>query len=190
MVIVQRSVALVPGGTPVTPDVAEEVVVIVAVPLTTVQVPVPVAGTLPASVNAPLLHCVWSGPAAAVVGAADTVPVPVAVVCVVALVVLALILPLAPFVASDFNRTYIVTPLTVVPVRVTVSEEAKPVPLDREISYPVGALTVTSASRLDPFRVSVWVAEAVPAQVLKGDNVPDSVIDGADPTVTVTFAVF
>jgi hypothetical protein len=35
---------------------------------------------LPASVKLPLLHWAWSGPAAAVVGAAYTVPVPVAVV--------------------------------------------------------------------------------------------------------------
>ena len=134
LVIVQRSVALVPAGTPVTPEVAEEAVVIVAVPLTTVQVPVPVVGTLPASVNAPLLHCVWSGPAAAVVGAAYTIPVPVAVVWVVALVVLALTFPDAPLVASDFRRTYIDTPVTVVPVRDTVREDANPDPLDREIS--------------------------------------------------------
>ena len=134
LVIVQRKVALVPAGTPVTPELAEDAVVIVAVPLTTVQVPVPVVGTFPASVNAPLLHCVWSGPAAAVVGVAYTVPVPVAVVWVVALVVLALTLPDAPSIASDFSRTYIDTPVTVVPVRDTVKDDAKPVPLDREIS--------------------------------------------------------
>lgn len=58
MVIVQRRVALVPAGTPVIPDVADEGVVIVAVPLTTLQVPVPVVGVLPARVNAPLLHWV------------------------------------------------------------------------------------------------------------------------------------
>ncbi len=78
--MVQRKVALPPAGTPVTPEVADDGVVIVAVPLTTLQVPVPVVGTLPASVKLPLLHWVWSGPAAAVVGAAYTVPVPVAVV--------------------------------------------------------------------------------------------------------------
>lgn len=115
---------------------------------------------------------------------------PVADVCVVAFVVLALILPEAPLVASDFNLTYIETELTEVPVLVTVSDGAKPVPLDSEISYPVGALTVTSASRFDPFNVRVWVADAVPAHVLKGDSVPDSVMEGAEPTVTVTFAVF
>ncbi len=70
LAIVQRNVALVPSGTPVTPEVAEEGVVIVAVPLTTIHVPVPVVGTFPASVNEPLLHCAWSGPAAAVVGVA------------------------------------------------------------------------------------------------------------------------
>ena len=58
LVIVQRSVALVPAGTPVTPEVAEEGVVMVAVPLTTLQVPVPTLAVLPASVKDPLLHCV------------------------------------------------------------------------------------------------------------------------------------
>ena len=56
LLIVQRSVALEPDGTPVTPEVAEDDDVIVAVPLTTLQVPVPVTGTLPANVNDPLLH--------------------------------------------------------------------------------------------------------------------------------------
>jgi hypothetical protein len=56
LVIVQRSVAFVPTGTPVTPLVAKVLVVIVATPAVTVQRPVPVTGTLPAKVNAPLLH--------------------------------------------------------------------------------------------------------------------------------------
>ena len=56
LLIVQRSVALEPAGTPVTPEVAEEDEVIVAVPLVTVHAPVPVVGALPASVNEPLLH--------------------------------------------------------------------------------------------------------------------------------------
>ena len=30
----------------------------------------------------------------------------------------------------------------------------------------------------------------MPAQVLKGDSEPDKVIEGAEPTVTVTLAVF
>ena len=134
MVIVQRRVALVPAGTPVTPELAEAEFVIVAVPPTTLHAPVPVVGTLPASVNAPLSHCVWSGPAFAVVGTADTVAEPVDTVCVVALVVLAVTLPLTPFVASDFSRTYIVTELTDVPVLGTVTDAPKPVPLESEIS--------------------------------------------------------
>ena len=56
LVMVHRSVALEPAGTPVTPEVAEEDEVIVAVPLVTLQAPVPVEGVLPASVNEPLLH--------------------------------------------------------------------------------------------------------------------------------------
>src|SRR5687768_9932873 len=65
--IVQRRIAVAPAGTPVTPDVALEGVVIVAVPLCTVHVPVPTDGELPASVKLPLLHCAWSVPAFAVV---------------------------------------------------------------------------------------------------------------------------
>ncbi len=68
--IVQRSVALDPAGTPVTVVVARAVLVIVAVPVTTDQAPVPTVGTLPASVKFALLQLLWSAPAAAVVGVA------------------------------------------------------------------------------------------------------------------------
>lgn len=71
LVVVQRNVALVPAGIPVTLDVGDDAVVMVAVPLTTVQRPVPVVGTLPAIVNDPLLHWAWSAPAFAVVGSAS-----------------------------------------------------------------------------------------------------------------------
>ena len=54
--MVHLKVALVPTGTPVTADVGEAGVVIVAVPLTTVHKPVPTAGVLAASVKPPLLH--------------------------------------------------------------------------------------------------------------------------------------
>ena len=56
LLIVQRRVALEPAGTPVTPEVAEEDELIVAVPLTKLHAPVPVVGVLPANVNEPLLH--------------------------------------------------------------------------------------------------------------------------------------
>ena len=56
LLIVQRSVAVPPAGTPVTPEVGEDEVVIVAVPLTKLQAPVPVVGVLPASVKEPLPH--------------------------------------------------------------------------------------------------------------------------------------
>jgi hypothetical protein len=68
LVIVQRRVTVLPAVTPVTVVVAEEEVVIVAEPLTMLQAPVPVEGTLAAIVKVLLLHCVWSAPAAAVVG--------------------------------------------------------------------------------------------------------------------------
>src|SRR5688572_7574898 len=65
--IVQRSTAVDPAGTPVTPDVALEGVVIVAVLLCNVQVPFSTDGELLASVKLPLLHCAWLVPAFAVV---------------------------------------------------------------------------------------------------------------------------
>jgi hypothetical protein len=58
LVTVHLNVALVPAGTPVTPEVGEDGVVIVAVPLTTVHVPVPAAGAVAASVKLPLLQLV------------------------------------------------------------------------------------------------------------------------------------
>ena len=57
LVMVQRRTAVLLVGTPVTPDVGELGVVIVAVPLISVQVPVPEVGLLPAKVKMPLLHC-------------------------------------------------------------------------------------------------------------------------------------
>ena len=54
--IVQRNVAVLPAVMPVTPEVAEFAVVIVAVPLTTLHVPVPTVGVLPARVKLALLH--------------------------------------------------------------------------------------------------------------------------------------
>ena len=74
LAIVQRSVA-VPGiAKPVTPDVGEFGLVMVAVPETTVQVPVPVVGVLPAKVTLLILHAGdISDPALAVVGGPFTV---------------------------------------------------------------------------------------------------------------------
>ena len=59
---VHLSVAQVPDGIPVTVEVGDVGVVIVAVPATTVQIPVhPGSGVLPASVKVP--HADWSDPA-------------------------------------------------------------------------------------------------------------------------------
>jgi hypothetical protein len=54
--IVHRKVAVLPAVMPVTPEVAEVAVVIVAVPLTTLQVPVPTVGALPERVKLAVLH--------------------------------------------------------------------------------------------------------------------------------------
>ncbi len=67
-VTVHLNVTLVPAGTPVTPEVGDDGFAIVAVPLTTVHVPVPAAGVFPARVKFPLLQFDWSGPAFAVGG--------------------------------------------------------------------------------------------------------------------------
>ena len=57
LVIVQRKVALLPDGMPVTVVVADAVLVIVAVPDSTVQRPVPGPAAFAAIVKVPLLHC-------------------------------------------------------------------------------------------------------------------------------------
>ena len=71
MVIVQRNVIFVFVGTEVAVEVAEDGVVIVAVPLTNDQAPVPDVGLFPAKVNVDVLHKDWSAPAAAVVADAS-----------------------------------------------------------------------------------------------------------------------
>ena len=54
--IVHLNVALDPIAKPVTPELAEAGVVMVAVPENTVQVPVPTAGVLPPKVAVVTLH--------------------------------------------------------------------------------------------------------------------------------------
>jgi hypothetical protein len=58
LLIVHLNVALVPAAMPVTPEVGEEGEVILADPLTTLHVPDPVPGELPARVKFPLLQFV------------------------------------------------------------------------------------------------------------------------------------
>ena len=70
LLIVQVNVALVPAVTPVTPEVAEAGVVIVAVPLVTVHKPVPMLAVFPARVKADVLHWLIAEPATDVVGVA------------------------------------------------------------------------------------------------------------------------
>lgn len=73
LVIVQRSVAVAPGTNPVRPETGDEGVVMVAVPETTLQLPVPITGVLPESVAIVTLQSVWSGPAFEGVGGSSTV---------------------------------------------------------------------------------------------------------------------
>ena len=56
LVIVQRNVMFVFVGTEVTVEVADDGVVIVAVPLTNDQAPEPDVGLFPAKVNVDVLH--------------------------------------------------------------------------------------------------------------------------------------
>ena len=56
LLMVHLRVAVLPAVIPVTVVVAEDVVVIVAVPETTDHAPVPVVGALPAMVNVEVLH--------------------------------------------------------------------------------------------------------------------------------------
>ena len=68
MLIVQRNVALPPTTKPVTEEVGEEELLMVALPDKTVQLPVPMEGVLPDKVVVVTLHKLWSIPAPEVVG--------------------------------------------------------------------------------------------------------------------------
>ena len=71
LLIVQRNTAVVPAGTPVIVVAGELALVINAVPLSTVQVPVPMAAAFALIVKMPVLHCsICTGPASATVGVA------------------------------------------------------------------------------------------------------------------------
>jgi len=70
LLIVHAKVAAEPAGTPVPVDVLEPGVVIVAVPLTTLQAPVPTTGLLAARVKIPLLQFSKAEPALEAVGRA------------------------------------------------------------------------------------------------------------------------
>ena len=58
LVIVQVKTALDPAGTPVTADVGDDVLAIVATPLKTVHVPTPTNAVFPANVKDPELQFV------------------------------------------------------------------------------------------------------------------------------------
>ena len=79
LVILQRITTVVPAIKPVIVVVGELAVVIVAVPLTTLQLPVPMVAVLPAKVAVVTLHMVWFGPASATVAGSDTLMVIVSV---------------------------------------------------------------------------------------------------------------
>ncbi len=72
LLMVQRSVADDPTTMPVTPEVDNVVVVTVAVPVITLQAPVPTVGVLAVKVAVVTLHKFWSTPAAEVVGGDET----------------------------------------------------------------------------------------------------------------------
>ena len=66
-VIVHFKTALVPTGTPVTVDVGDDGLEIVAIPLTTLHVPTPTNAVFPTNVKEPELQFDCAGPAAATV---------------------------------------------------------------------------------------------------------------------------
>src|SRR4051812_37297076 len=72
LLIVHLNVADVPGTRPVTPELGELALLIVAIPLTTVQAPAPTVAVLPASVAVLVLQMVWSTPAFDTVGKSYT----------------------------------------------------------------------------------------------------------------------
>ena len=134
LLIVQVNVALLPAVIPVTPEVAEAGVVIVAVPEVTDQRPVPVLGELPAKVNDAVLHCSIALPALEVVGVEEILALPVAMFLVDAPVDVQLIFPLAPLVAPVVVLTYIVVKETEPDDCVNVKDEPNPLPEEEDIS--------------------------------------------------------
>ena len=132
LVIVQRRVAGLPAVTPVTPEVAEDGVVIVAVPLTTLQAPVPTLGALPASVKDVLLQLTRSVPAAATVAAASFVSTTSSVDVQVPLVVVQRRVTLLPA----------VTPVTVVVAEDAVVIVAEPLTM---LQAPVPVVAAVAA---------------------------------------------
>jgi hypothetical protein len=139
--IVHLNTAVLPETRPVTEDVGEEGVVIVAVPETTDQVPVPVVGVFPASVVELVLHKFWLGPASAVVGLAST------------FIVTSLSdVPQAPAVIVHFNTELVpmVNPVTPEVGEAGVVTEAEP---DTTLQLPVPKVGVL------PARVAVVVLQ-------------------------------
>ena len=77
LVIVHFKTVLVPAGTPVTVDVGDDGLEIVAVPLNTLHAPTPTAAVFPANVKEPELQFVWAIPADATVTGVSFVKVTV-----------------------------------------------------------------------------------------------------------------
>jgi hypothetical protein len=147
LVIVQRRVAGVPAVTPVTPEVGEEGVVIVAVPLTTLHMPVPTLALLPASVKEVLLQFTRSVPAAATVAAASFVSTTSSVEVQVPLVVVQRRVTLLPA----------VTPVTVVVAEDAVVIVAEPVTM---LQAPVPVVAAVAAIVNVLVLHNVWSAPA------------------------------
>ena len=145
--MVQRKVAGVPAVTPVTPEVADEGVVIVAVPVTTLQAPVPELGALPASVKEVLLQFTRSEPAAATVAAASFVSTTSSVDVQVPLVVVQRRVTLVPA----------VTPVTVVVAEDAVVMVAEPVTM---LQAPVPVVAAVAAIVNVLLLHCVWSAPA------------------------------
>jgi hypothetical protein len=140
-VIVQRRVAGVPAVTPVTPEVAELGVVIVAVPLTTLHKPVPELAALPASVKLVLLQLTISVPALATVAAASFVNTTSSVEVQVPLVVVQRSVTL---VAAVTLVTVVVADAAVVIVAEPVTMLQAPVPVVGAVAAIVNVLVLQS----------------------------------------------
>ena len=72
MIIVHRMVVVLGIANPVIPELSKVAVEIIAVPVVTVQLPVPTVGKLPDNVVLLTLHKLWSAPALATLGNSST----------------------------------------------------------------------------------------------------------------------
>ena len=133
-------------------------------------------------------HIICDDGVATAFGVGLTVPL-TGTFCVIAPVEEQVIFPDGVPDAEALNRTYIVVVLTFPPTGINEMDPLNPLPEVTDTSKPAGAVMSRLATRFVPDTVNVCSAEGVPAQVVKGVNVPFTVMMGAPPSISVSVDV-